>query len=452
MKNSARIDTKLETMVELINESEASEVFGVAVASEVANPAVTYVKFTLTDNKRNANRQRIPDSEFQNLVRTGIFMPIKMAEGEISPGHKFTKPLGVMTHLKEVVNEFGNKAIIALAALWSEERPEDIQLLKTRFAEKKPIDVSWEVLYSDAEYNPEFDSTDLLGTVLKAATIVGNPAYQGRTQFLSVAAKKWSKAYIDELPKGHFLVPDYNGKNHLPIMDSDGKLDRAKLKEALEGLGALDLPTKLLQEKKATVMSFLERFDAGASIDEVSKDFYYAPAEIVEDTTLNEIDELKAKLGELEAKLTEALDAANAKEIAFAEKQTAVSELEAKVAELTEKVSANEAELLPLRELKASIDAKAEYEAKLSDLKAKFTEAGIERDETYFAENAEKLFALDEASLSFMLGELKTIPAAKSDESHASTNIPAFTNEENSQDFSDPKELGRLLRSSKAKK
>ena len=452
-KNVMKIDTKLQSMVQLLNETEVSALFSTAAAEILVNPTVTYVKFTLTDDKVNANRQRIPNSEFQNLIRTGMNMPIKMAVGEISPGHEDTKPLGVMTHLKEVVTEFGNKAIIALAALWTEERPADVQYLKQRFAEGKPIDVSWEILYEDAVHNPEEDSMDLVSTVLKAATIVGNPAYTGRTQFLSVAAKKWSKAYIEELPNEHFLYVDPDGKRHLPIMDAEGKLDRAKLKEAQLGLGDLNLPTPQLRERKQTLTNLLDRFDAGASIEAVSNDYYMAPAKILEEPKLDEINELKAKLAEVEAKLNEAIQATEVKELAVAEKQTALAELEAKVATLAEELASKEGELVILRELKASYDAEAERKDKRAKLKAKFSEAGVEKDEAYFDENEATLFALDDAAISLMITEAKSAAEGKaSGESHSSIQIPALPSDTDEIDYSDVKVLAKMLRERKAKK
>jgi hypothetical protein len=452
-KSTAKMDVKLQSMVQLLNETEVSALFSTNASEILVNPTVTYVKFTLTDDKVNANRQRIPVSEFQNLIRTGMNMPIKMAIGEISPGHEDTKPLGVMTHLKEIVTEFGNRAIIALAALWTEERPADIQYLKQRFAEGKPIDVSWEILYEDAVMNPEQNSMDLVSTVLKAATIVGNPAYTGRTQFLSVAAKKWSKAYIEELPDEHFLYVDPNGKRHLPIMDAEGKLERVKLQEALAGLGELNLPAPQLEDKKKTISGLLERFDAGASIEAVSNDYYTKPAKISEEPKLDEINELKAKLAEVEAKLDEAIRATEARELAVAEKQTALAELEAKIAALTEEVAAKDGELVSLREFKASLDAASERNDKLTKLKAKFTEAGVNKEDAYFVENEATLFALDDAALNLMIAEAKSAVEGKASvESHSSIQIPALPSDTDEIDYSDMKALAKAMRESKAKK
>ena len=96
-----------------------------ASASISLNPNVAWMKFSLTDDEFNANKQRIPREEFANVLKTGLFMPLKMAIGEISGGHDNTFPIGVMTHLKTE-----NNSIQALAALWDRERHEDVEFLK----------------------------------------------------------------------------------------------------------------------------------------------------------------------------------------------------------------------------------------------------------------------------------------------------------------------------------
>lgn len=153
-----------------------------ASASISLNPNVAWMKFLLTDDQHNANKQRIPREEFANVMRTGLFMPLKMAYGEISEGHDETFPLGVMTHLKTEGN-----SIQALAALWDRERHEDIEVLKKRYNEGKSIDISWELTFTDAD--EEDGGTALKNVSMNAATIVGIPAYQGRTTTLALSAK-----------------------------------------------------------------------------------------------------------------------------------------------------------------------------------------------------------------------------------------------------------------------
>src|ERR1035437_9304220 len=140
--------------MELLGSQSEDESF----ASISLNPAVTWAKFVLTDDLPNANRKRIPLKEFDNLIKTGIFMPIKMALGQIADGHALSFPVGVISHLKKVNNQ-----IHGLAALWDRERPEDVKLIKDRFASGKQLQLSWEIMYRN-ESVMEDGVTDLEDT------------------------------------------------------------------------------------------------------------------------------------------------------------------------------------------------------------------------------------------------------------------------------------------------
>src|SRR4030067_2436711 len=79
------------------------EEFKEAIASLNLNPAfVRPIKFVFTDAFANANKQRIPEAEFMNVIKTGINMPIKIGQikqNVIPEGHEGASPLGVITHL-----------------------------------------------------------------------------------------------------------------------------------------------------------------------------------------------------------------------------------------------------------------------------------------------------------------------------------------------------------------
>jgi hypothetical protein len=185
---------KLLSELELVvpNTDDANE----ATASINLNPAVTWLKFILTDDKLNANERRVPKEEFSNLVKTGIFMPIKMENGNLHGNHAGSKPIGVITHLKEV----GDK-IIGLAALWLLERPDDVDAIKKAYADKNPIQLSWEILYDEEKDIADSKGKDLIGTALKGVAIVGVPAYEGRTPVIEVASMKEETLETAELEK-----------------------------------------------------------------------------------------------------------------------------------------------------------------------------------------------------------------------------------------------------------
>ena len=151
------------------------------------NPTLSLMEFIFTDDKPNANKQGIPESAFANIINTGTLMPIKMSEGGISPGHAGTLPLGVISSLEKKPAEDRN-LIVGKAALWSKERPEDVQMIKEAYAAGKPLNISWEVLYTETEVD-ENGITWLIDPTVRAATFVGVPAYDGRTHLISVASK-----------------------------------------------------------------------------------------------------------------------------------------------------------------------------------------------------------------------------------------------------------------------
>lgn len=161
-----------KSKVELIQDSELKDL---ALASQNLNPMLTYIKFILTDDKPNANNMVVPKSEFANLIKTGLYMPIKMAFREDEKDHDNSFPVGVITHLRED----GDK-IRGIAALWNRERPQDVEYIKERYAEGKPLDLSWEIGHEDS-FTREDGIQELIGCVLRATTLVGVPAYQGRT-------------------------------------------------------------------------------------------------------------------------------------------------------------------------------------------------------------------------------------------------------------------------------
>lgn len=367
-KKQAIMDANSVNVVQFISEDEVKTELGESFASYMLNPIITWAKFILTDDRKNANGERVPESEFPNLLKTGIHMPVKMANGEISAGHPGTKPLGTITHLKVEKGMDGSSAIVAIAALWAQERPADVEFIKARFAEKQPVDVSWEILYEDATFNHETQSMDLNGTILRAATIVGNPAYQGRTPFLSIAATKISEATTE-------------------INTEEDTVDITQLQA--------------------------------------------------------EVDRLKAELDVVNS----------AKETALAEVSSQVTEKDAEIARLTELNKTNETELVALKEFKALIDAEAEKKSKLEEVKTKFVEAGIEKDDTYFDENAARLIGLASDELDFMIQEFKAFSEASLKPATASkkTKIPALLGDETD---SKPTtvDLAKALRERSAKK
>ena len=427
------MDTEVQDLVQLVSKESVIEEFGEAVASTVVpNSNVTWAKFIFTDDKPNANRQRVPIEEFDNILKTGPYKPVKMALGEIKDGHEDAKPIGVITNLVKD----GNK-IVGLAALWNHERTDDIATIKDRFDSNKPINVSWELLYGSAKVNNGV--SDLYDIVVKAVTIVGMPAYAGRTQFLAVAAKKWSQSYIDSLPDTSFMRVEADGKRYFAFRDDTGKIDPSRFPVILEELATASLPQNTLKGIKHQVTKLNTMISADASVKELLE----AEGLLMEDTTLD-TKELESKVTELSTKLAEASELIVAKET---ELKTAKAEADL----AKEKVESLEAELTPLRDFKAEADKLAERQVKLAAIKEKFSGLGLDKEETYFEENADKLLGLDESGLDFMLQEMvafKDTGEGQASAKKQTSGVPNIPGKKTDL-VSDPRELGKLLAESR---
>lgn len=154
-----------------------------ALAAISQNKTVKWIKFILADDKPNANKQRIPEESFDSIIKTGLFMPIKMAPGAIQKGHEFSVPIGVITNL--VKNE---NRVEGIAALWAKEYPDEVEILEKMSSEGKKPQISWEILYN--EWEEEADGIEALkDPMLAAATVVKIPAYGGRTSVQAIASE-----------------------------------------------------------------------------------------------------------------------------------------------------------------------------------------------------------------------------------------------------------------------
>ena len=152
------------------------------------NPTLKWIKFILTDDAPNANMQRIPVEEFTNLVRTGVHMPIKMSQGYIRDGHEYSVPIGSIASLVEREHH-----VEGIAGLWRKEFPGEIDILEEMTASEEKPQLSWELLYRASVI--EDDGTEAFHNVaLAAATVVGIPAYEGRTPIVLMASKQESDA------------------------------------------------------------------------------------------------------------------------------------------------------------------------------------------------------------------------------------------------------------------
>lgn len=241
---------------------EEEEKYKEVLASLSFNKTLKWIKFILTDANANANNQRIPKNEFQNLIRTGLYMPIKMAQGFVRDGHEFSVPIGTITNLIEREDH-----VEGIAALWGKEYPDEVKLLQEMSSGSKKPQISWEVLYTESK--KEGDVEVFEGIQLAAATVVGLPAYEGRTPILMVASK------IKEGGNSSMEI-DEKELNELKTSVSTLTEERNTYKVGLETLqpqfDALKIEHDTLVAYKADIEAKIERETKLASIKKLFVD------------------------------------------------------------------------------------------------------------------------------------------------------------------------------------
>jgi len=157
-----------------------------AVADQ-AHPLQTRLSLILTDFEPNRNKQAVPRSEAEALLRTAINSPLKINfDGSEIYGHKGAKPIGTIIEPALGVDN-GREVIIAEAIVWNDINPEVDKYMKQAFAEG--IGTSWEIYYdADAATIDDNGVEWLSGCVFAGTCIVETPAYgPNRTRLLAIA-------------------------------------------------------------------------------------------------------------------------------------------------------------------------------------------------------------------------------------------------------------------------
>ena len=263
MKTVNIIANDVQLMVE-------DEKLGEAVASISLNPNVTWLRIVITDDKPNANNMRIPTEEFTNVIKTAVYMPLKMAEGQISEGHEDTLPIGSIAHLATEED-----TVVALAALWNKERPEDIAYLKERYQNGQSIDVSWELNYDVTASTKDDDGVlELRNIEMNAVTIVGLPSYMGRTGVTALASKDENEGEVEAMDtisrEDHEkIVSTYEDKvSGLETELSEASKRIEELNTANEELTSANAELKELKPEYEDLKKFKEEADAQAEREE----------------------------------------------------------------------------------------------------------------------------------------------------------------------------------------
>lgn len=230
------------------------------------NELLTWISFVFADNQPNGNGQGIPKSAFGSLVETGSYMPIKMEEGRIG-GHSQSTPLGVVKDLNISENK-----VLGNAALWNDERPADVSLLKESQSKGTPAQISFELFYTESLID-DGGVEWLQDPSVKAATIVIAPAYLGRTPITAIAEmdySNWSDECFAYIAPGGVTkdgITSPQSLRYFPYKDEEGKLSKQLIEASLTSINQqesfvhkeeiLDLLTqtslKLQEEQKSSM-------------------------------------------------------------------------------------------------------------------------------------------------------------------------------------------------------
>lgn len=166
-----------------------------AVADQT-HPLQTKLSLIITDFEPNGNKQGVPPSEAENILRTAIASPLKINfNGYDYAGHKDAVPIGPITSAF-AAKDNGRDVIAGEAVIWNDIYEDVADHLKVAFAEG--IGTSWEIYFKDSEQDDNGVQW-LKGCVFAGTCVVDTPAYgPNRTRVLAIAEKLDERAEIVE--------------------------------------------------------------------------------------------------------------------------------------------------------------------------------------------------------------------------------------------------------------
>lgn len=162
-----------------------------AVANQ-HHPFQTEVTLILTDFEPNNNKQGVPKTEAENILRTALFTPLKINfDGEEIGGHVGATPIGSITYAA-LDKDDASDVIIGRAVIWNDIYTNESDYLKQAFAEG--VGTSWEIYFEDS-HNDDNGIQWLEGCVFGGTCVVNKPAYgSNRTRFLAIAEQLDNRA------------------------------------------------------------------------------------------------------------------------------------------------------------------------------------------------------------------------------------------------------------------
>jgi hypothetical protein len=157
----------------------------IRAVAEQTHPFQTRLSLIITDFEPNRNKQGIPQSEAENILRFALNTPLKINfDGEFYSGHAGAKAIGPITNVY-MAEDNGKQVIAGDAIIWNDIHEDIADHLKAAFAEG--VGTSWEIYYEDSNVD-EQGVEWLQGCVFAGTCIVETPAYgPTRTRLLAIA-------------------------------------------------------------------------------------------------------------------------------------------------------------------------------------------------------------------------------------------------------------------------
>jgi len=224
-----------------------------ATASAV-HPLQSELTFTFTDYQANANKQGVQKSEAENLIRTGLYMPVKVNYlGDGVGGHHGAVPIGPIISLAEVDDRLVGKAIV-----WRDEYADVVNYLETASKEDGGVQFSWELYYTDSEKDQN-NVEWLKNCVVAAATIVDVPAYGGRTALISFAEEQRTlKDILERLEQIEQRIAPREGLMSAELDDKVEGQEGAEVEQTVGTPEASDGTAAPASDEAATLLAELE--------------------------------------------------------------------------------------------------------------------------------------------------------------------------------------------------
>lgn len=206
----------------------AAELYEEQDFAKLGHPYLTYAKFVFTDDQPNGNKQGVKYEDFPLLAKSAIDMPVKLRFlGKTIGNHASSVPIGHIKEIEENTIENGVHQLVAIAALYSNEYPNEIKYLKDSYDKGEAPSVSWELGYDRDEV--ENGITWKRKPIAKASTFVRQGAYGTRTKLLALASLEGSE---EELGKELVALASTLGPNNGGITVDEKKEQEYKDKIA----------------------------------------------------------------------------------------------------------------------------------------------------------------------------------------------------------------------------